>query len=348
MKIIKGKLTLTLLVFMFWSSILNASDNFKLIQKVTFDDEVYGYFRDAIIDKDNDLICSFYRTPLRMFTKEKSMTFATRGQGPNQLTDLWTYCLYQSDLALFEMPNKIKIFAKKNGAYVWKETKWLKSGPYVHTPRDAIFFDDKWFVAGANYHDLGGKGSKISFIKIYAADGNPLKDLIFKESSGDTQYLHMDFFVLDCNGNVLYLPENELKVTVIDPKELKIIREAALETPSSYKPMPPDFYVPKRSDNPGDIMKMLEKWRFSYSRILSIAVDNGHLVLQYRVFDDKLKKFALLFYDTGSFKLEKTIFTNDCFMTARTGKYYFYANGDPGIDEEADKCVINVYSFEDK
>ena len=67
-----------------------------------------------------------------------------------------------------------------------------------------------------------------------------------------------------------------------------------------------------------------------------------------RTCEAKLKKFALLFYNAENFKLERTIFTNDLLLGAKDGKYYFYANGDPGRDEEAEEFIIHIYSFGDK
>jgi hypothetical protein len=52
-----------------------------------------------------------------------------------------------------------------------------------------------------------------------------------------------------------------------------------------------------------------------------------------------------LFYNTKTFKLERTILINDRLLGIRDGKYYFYANGDPKYDEEADECIIKIYSF---
>jgi len=343
------KVIVSISVLMLSTVILQGAKDFKLVHRLTYKDQIYGYFRGSLIDSDNDIIVGFYGTPLRLFTPEKSIQFALMGQGPNQLTNLWAYCWYNNDLALFEMPNKIKIFMKKNDSYQWKETKWLKRGPFAHVPRGAVFFDNKWFIAGSNFHDMGGPTSKVSFVKIYGANGKPLKDLLFKQFKEPRMHIHMHYFILVCKNRVLYLPENELKVTVIDPTELKILKEVSLETPVYYKPMPPDFYILNDSGKRSDLLKALEYWKYSYSRISKVVVDENQLVLQFRIFDEERKKFALLFYNAENFKLEKTVFTDDCFLGARNGEYYFYANGDPGFDEEdADKCIINVYRFEDK
>lgn len=325
----------------------------ELERQFTYDDEIFGYFSSAIIDKDNHIIGSFYRSPMRLFTPEKSVTFAEKGQGPNELTGLWATGSYNDDLVFVEMPNKIKIFTKKDGKYVWKETKWFKRGMYLHAVRGIAFFDNKWFFAGINYLNMDKNDLKISFVKVYDAEGNPLKELLEKEVKDNLTeaypYTQMTHFIFDYKDRLFYLPENELKVTVIDPKELKVLKEISLETPACYKPMPPGLYTFKKRDGGENRELDLYEWMSSYSRIMKVQCDGEYLVLQFRVFDKKSKNFALLFYNAGTFKLEKTVFIDDCFMGARDGKYYFYAGGDPGIDEEdADKCIINVYGLKGK
>lgn len=325
----------------------------ELERQFTYDDEIFGYFSSAIIDKDNHIIGGFYNTPRRLFTPEQSVPFAELGQGPNQLTGLWATGTYNDDLAFVEMPNKIKIFTKKDGKYVWKETKWFKRGPYLHAVRGIAFLENKWFFAGINYIDMKKNDFKISFVKVYDSEGNPLKELLEREvKDNETEalpYMQMTHFIFDYKDRLFYLPENELKVTVIDPKELKVLKEISLEIPACYKPMPPGLYTFKKRDGGENRELDLYEWKSSYSRIMKVQCDGDYLVLQFRVFDKESKKFALLFYNADTFKLEKTLFIDDCFMGARDGKYYFYAGGDPGIDEEdADKCIINVYGLKGK
>jgi len=340
-------------IILIFSLTLAGAENFKPVRQKTYDDQIYGYFSRALIGKNNDIIASFYKTPLRLFTSEKSIQFAPYGQGPNELTGLWTLCRYKDDIAMVEMPNKIKIFTGKDGTYVWKETKWFKRGPYAHTPRSVVFLDNKWFFAGINFHDMKETDKKISFVKVYGSDGKAIKDMlvrVVKNAKSATPFMHMDHFIEIYKDRLFYLIENELKVTVIDPKGLSVLKELSLETPGYYKPMPQDFYIWKKYDKPGEnIEKDMEQWKFSYSRIMKVEIEGNYLVLQFRIFGEKQKKFALLFYNAENFKLEKTVFTDDCFLGARNGEYYFYANGDPGFDEEdADKCTINVYRWQEE
>jgi hypothetical protein len=83
-----------------------------------------------------------------------------------------------------------------------------------------------------------------------------------------------------------------------------------------------------------------------YSRINYVLVSGKSLVLQIRTCNDKMKKFALLFYNAETFKLENTVFTSDLLLGAKDGKFYFAAGGDPGRDHENDELVINICTLE--
>ncbi|MFC2156107.1 hypothetical protein ACFLRB_06435, partial [Acidobacteriota bacterium] len=145
------------------------------------------------------------------------------------------------------------------------------------------------------------------------------------------------------------LAENELKVHIISTKDLRVEKEVKLEIPGFYKKMPVDFYTFKKYDKPSEnYQKDIEYWQTAYSRIQKVIIEDNFLILQMRTVSDQLKKFALLFYNAENFKLEKIIFSNDLLLGARDGKYYFYANGDPGRDEEAEDFIIHIYSFGDK
>jgi hypothetical protein len=91
----------------------------------------------------------------------------------------------------------------------------------------------------------------------------------------------------------------------------------------------------------------VETWATGYSSITEAAVDGNWLVVQVRTCSTKEKKFALLFYNVeNNFKLEKTVFTDDFLLDVKDGKYYCFANGDPGRDDDTDQCIINIYAWE--
>jgi hypothetical protein len=142
--------------------------------------------------------------------------------------------------------------------------------------------------------------------------------------------------------------ENELKVYVVSTKTLEIIKEVQLEIPPFYKKMPESFYAWKEYKDRSELPLDIEKWDMGYSSIQGIAVDGNYLVVQIRTPVEKMKKFALLFYNAETFKLERTVFLDDYLLDVKDGKYYCYANGNPGRDENTDECIINIYSFEEK
>ena len=159
----------------------------------------------------------------------------------------------------------------------------------------------------------------------------------------------MNFYIDAYKDQLFFIKENELKLKVICPKELVLKRTIQLPSPDFYKKMPESYYSYKKEFR-GNIQRLrrdFESWRTDYSKISKMLVEGDNLVLQIRTCSDELKKFALLFYNAGTFKLERTIYTDDYLLAAKDGKYYFFANGHPSLDDDTDECIINIYSFID-
>jgi len=332
---------------------LGAGQEFTLIEKWTPGDEILGRVCFSLVDKDNHIVGTFFKSGNRLIKPKEVMSFAPFGQGPGDLMDIRALFFYHDDIAFVENHGKIKVFKKEGGKYVIKEIIWLKTGKFPHSVRDGLFLDNKWFLSGGEYHSDTSrvKGEKkLSYIRILQADGKFIKNLIFKsfpDSYKSAQSDYLKHFLAAYKGNVFFLSENELKVHLIPIKDLEVKRVVDLQIPSFYRKMPPDFYMLNDShvDAPDVFVRDLEKWQTEYSRIHKVLVEGDYLVLQMRTCDPKLKKFALLFYNADTFKLEKTILTNDYLLGARNGRYYFFANGDPGRDEEAEDLIIHIYSF---
>jgi hypothetical protein len=272
------------------------------------------------------------------------------GQGPSDLYIPYSACNYGDDIAYIELSQKLKIFTKKENTYTWKETKSIKN-PYPFEPRDMLYNNGKWFFAGHNVSLYDKKNKETTFFYLYAYNdkGKPIKGLISRTLPFHVDHSPMDYFLELYRDRFFLMKENELKLYEINPDEIKLLREITLETPDFYKKMPPDFYMfkePPAADM--KFIKTIENWKASYSSITGMAVDNGYLSVQVRTCSDKLKKYALLFYNADTFKLAKIFFSNDFFFGASKGKYYFYANGNPGYDEEAEECIINLYSFKEE
>jgi hypothetical protein len=324
---------------------------FKKIQQWNHGDkELYNILFLPIITKEGNIILrdggkrgSYIISPTEV------VRFAPLGQGPSDLYMPFSSCNYGDDIAYIGLSKKIKIFTKKGNTYTWKETKSIKS-PYSFIPRDMLFHNGKWFFAGFNVTSDDKKRNRITFfyLSVISDKGEPVKGLISREIPYEEDPAQMHYFLELHRDRVFLMIENELKVYEIGTDEIKVLREIALETPGFYTKMPPDFYTFKKPPtDENKFVRTIENWKLSYSSITNTAVDNGYLAIQVRTCSDKLKKYALLFYNTDSFKLEKIFYSNDFFFGARKGIYYFYAKGNPGFDEEAEECVINLYSFEE-
>ena len=329
-----------------------ADVEFKMIQQWNHGDkELYNILFIPIITKDGNLILRDGRQKWSYLIGPKEVVkFAPMGQGPSDLYIPYSACNYGDDIAYFEISKKLKIFTKKENTYSWKETKSIIS-PYSFEPRDMLFHNGKWLFAGHNVSSYDKKKKEVTFFYFYAYNdkGKPIKGLISRTLPYIVDHSPMDYFLELSGKRIFLMKENELKVFLIDPDEIKLLREITLEIPDFYKKMPPDFYTfkePPAADM--QFIKTIENWKASYSSITGMAVENGYLAVQVRTCSDKLKKYAMLFYNAETFKLEKTFFSNDFFYGASKGKYYFYARGNPGYDEEAEECIINLYSFKEK
>ncbi|MFC2156109.1 hypothetical protein ACFLRB_06445 [Acidobacteriota bacterium] len=340
-----------LLFILILALFLNGAKTFEKIETWHPGDETFGPFSFGIIDEDGKIIAAFFYSGNRVITPNKIIKIAPRGQGPGDLTDMMALFHHNNDIAFVERADKVKIFQKEGETYKIKEIKWLKRGKYAHTISDGIYLDNKWFLAGFEMidADIDKKIQHISFLKIYDKEGKPLKNLIKKQLDKANQFYLMDYYVVNYKDFVYFLPENELTVHLISLKELQVEKVVKLEIPEFYKKMPADFYAWKMYNKPNEsLRKDFETWKTSYSRINKVVTADDYLVLQMRTCSDKLKKFALLFYNANTFKLEKTIFINDLLINTRDSKYYFFANGDPGRDEEAEDVKIHICSFRGK
>ena len=334
------------LLFIFFS-IMDAKE-FKQIQQWKHGDQkLYGGIYFAAIDKDHQLVIDFgERSGCRVITPTQIKSFGPAGQGPSDLSMVMGMCPFNDDLAFIQMGHSIKIFTKKNGNYEWKETQWLKRDYYPHIIKDALFLDNKWFFAGLNYLDIKGEKNHVNLLTIYNSDGKTKVNLLEEWHDKKKAYANMDFYIAYHKNSVLVMPENKLKAYEISIDQLKVLKEWPLEIPSFYKKMPDDFYnMGEMGEDPQIFTRNYYKWKSGYSRITNVITEDGHLILQLRTCSDMLKKFALLFYNIETMKLEHTIFIDDYLLASRDGKYYFYAGGNPIEDEGTDNCTINIYAF---
>jgi hypothetical protein len=340
-------ITLLIIIFLLLAAFISGQENFKLIKQWIHSNEIIGYVFYTLIDKDDHIVGTFYKTGNCLITPEKVIKIAPKGLGPGDLMDIKGLSFYHDDIVFFEQPEKAKVFTKTNGTYKIKQTIWFKRDPHLHVVKNGLFYDNKWFLAG--YETMVQKkyeSRAATFLKIYDHNGTPVKRLIQKSYKEMNQEYIMDYYVIGFKDRVFFMTENNFKIYIISVKDLETVKVVDLRKPEFYKEMPKDYYVWKTYDNPNDnFIKDVEKWKTTYSRIHKVIVEEEFLIIQIRTCTKNLTKFALLFYDTRNFELKRTILTEDLLLGARKGRYYFHANGDPTRDEEAENFIINIYKF---
>jgi hypothetical protein len=321
----------------------------RVIDRWKFDETINGTVWHSLVDKDDHLVVAFFRTGLRLITPNKMIAFAPFGQGPNEVENFEAMTFYNDGIAIFERLEKAKIFTKKEGSYAMKEILWFKRGGiFSFLTTAALFIDNKWFLAGLGNLERKGKISQYYCLNVFDNNRKPMKKLLtFKRPDQDDYYHLIRHHCASFNDLVFILKANTLKMAVISSKDAEVVKEVTLEPPSFYKKMPENYYLHKDNhmDQPRQLLLDLENWQTTYSRITRAVVDGNYLVLSVRTCSKNHKRFALLFYNAKTYKLEKVLFTDDFLLAAKNNKYYFYANGEPTLDENTDKCIINVYKL---
>ncbi|RPI72278.1 MAG: hypothetical protein EHM45_22460 [Desulfobacteraceae bacterium] len=323
--------------------------DFKLIDTWNHDDkEILTCVGDPIINDEGNVVARICgKVGSVIISKKEVVSFAPFGQGPSDLYLMMAQCRYQNDIAFLEYPNKMKIFTRKDNTYVWKSQMWLKQGYYPYIVRDMIFIDDKWFTGGYKILKEGSKVQNAALVNIFDEQGKLIKELLKKEFPTGIRH-EEDYYLTHYNNRVFFMVEYELKVHEISATRMEVTQEIPLTIPPFYKKMPADFYNFVFYKEEKGLSLDYERWKTSYSYIMRVAVEDGCLVIQIRTFGENQKRFALLFYDINNFSLKRTISIDDYFLGTRNGIYYFYRNGNPGFDEDADECVVNLYSFKEK
>ena len=340
-----------ILICLILTNTLQSSPVLKKVDQWKLKETIAGKHFFSLIDKDNQLISSFYKMPFLVISRDKIFQFAQYGLGPSEIINSFTDFLYKGDLAIMESQDKLKIFAKKNGNYSWKETKRIKRSPLFTIMKSALFVDEKFVFAGIEQtQTIDAKTGEFFQIKICDDSGKIQKYLLPKKSNFLEIYplmLMNSFLVSYKDQTVFFLKENQLKISEIDIKNMRIVREKVLEIPKFYKKMPDNFYIFKKYDNPKDNFILdIETWQTSYSAITAVAIDRNNLVIQVRIFEPEKQKFALLFYNITDLKLVNTILTDDLLLDIKDGKYYCFAGGDPVLDQDGEgDSIINIYSL---
>jgi hypothetical protein len=321
----------------------------KLLKQWIHNVDVGGEISHCLLDKYSNIIL-VHRPGISLVNEKKITTFAEWGQGPDQINSVYAICDYQGDLAVFELNNQIKLFKMEGETYHEINKKWLKINPGIYFLRDAFYAQGRFF--------LGGLFTiKEEREKIYAALMMAYNDLsgqveekfglVYYPKPSDHYIIRKHFAIY--GDHLLFLPQNELKVYMISLNNLNLEKTVELKPPGFYIPMPKTFFLLKNYKDDNEYWKTIVTWMSSYSAVTRMVVlQNRYLILQIRTCNSKQKKFALLFYDiNNNFFLSNVIYTNDLLLAGEGDKalLYFFNGGDPMIDEEAGKLIINIYQI---
>ncbi len=335
--------------FLLAISLLAQKVQLERVDQWKLDHNPIAFIGNTYISKDNSIIGLFRDVWGVEITKKEIKQFAGYGEAPNEVILPTILFSYGDDIAIAELVGRVKIFTKKENSYTFKKSIWLKKGELPLSPRSGVFCDGKLFVAGVHFLKYTKGNYYSSLITVFDEKGKQVKTLLEKDLTLDKQYHEFLVFIVKLkNDRLAFLQENEPIVTLISPKSMNVVKQVPLQLPSFYKKMPGDFYSKKSTVKFGDsayYLKMLETFRTGYSRINNLYFDQDRLILQMRTCDKKLKRYAILVYNADTFKLEHTLYTDDYLVGVKDGKFYCFANGNPGWDGDIDDVVFNIYKI---
>lgn len=340
------------ILFGILSTLFGSGFPLKKIDCWKHDQTYWGPISGSFLDFRGDLILKFNKGPV-VIDKNASVPFAFFGQGPDEISQLYTICEYNEDLALFEDINKIKVFKKTGSTFTSKQTVWLKRNPLPVLLKAALFYKEHFFLAGWNVQGVPTSPDTMNVANLQIFEENsksPGKYTIFETGvKADRQY-EIDRLLVPYGKHVLYLKQSEMKVVFVSLETLDVEKTIDLRIPSFYKPMPKNFYFRKdyKGNHKGYLMD-LEEWSTSYSAITkAVLYKSDHLLLQIRTCSEQEGKFALLFYNLkNNCSLDGVTFMNDLLLAERDGNLYCYKNGNPDLDEDTETTEINIYRVND-
>jgi hypothetical protein len=334
---------------------LKAEINLKKTDEWKSDYLVHGEYRGSFINENNELIIMFFKHGILRVKKGKTEVIAKEGRGPGEIFAWRSLCQYQKGFADIELYRKIQIFDLKKGDYRWVKNIWRDEKLCTQYMAGSLFLDNKWILSGGTFSHENREKEKQDvfspyFMRILNKNGKFIKRLVrlkFKEPI--RSYLYNSFLGYD-KDNIYLAIETNLNVYVIDRKKYIIKKRLNLPVPECYKKIPKRFYAFRRKRGERKSMQLLyEEWKTNYSIITNFKVMSDYFIIQIRNFGKKSdKKFALLFYDKKTLKLKQIIHTNDFLLNIKKGRLYFYKNGIPPFDDEADSLSINIYKFEER
>jgi len=334
------------MLFLLAISLLAQKAKLERIDQWKFDHDPLIYISNTYISENNSIIGFMGNVVAAEITNAGINQFIEYGEGPNQVIIPTLIFQHGDDIAIAELVGRVKIFSKKEKVYTFKESKWLKKGPLPFFPRECVFRENKFFISGFHILSQTKEIVNAALVSIFDEKGKLVKTLLEKKWSVYQLYGNLLFYISNFkNDQLAFIPENEPIVTLISPKSMEVVKEVPLQIPSFYKKMPEDFWSYKlmNTGDSGYLRKMRETFYTGYSRINNLYFDQNRLILQMRTCDKKLKRYAILLYNADTFKLEHTLYTDDYLVGVKDGKFYCFANGNPGWDGDIDDVVFNIY-----
>lgn len=310
--------------------------------------DVYSSIYGPLFTKNKEILLIIGAHNGSRIVSDKAIhTYAPFGQGPSEVNLPGAQCRYGEDIAILCFPNQIKVMSRQGDTYVWKETKWLQNRPmftYLKALRHAW---DKWYAAGFFSLEVlkQDKESEAAILTAYSGQGKIIEHFFKKSFQPAFRHWEKDYF-LESTKECLYLMvEDELKLYQLPHSNFDRGSARPLPQPREYIPIPPDFYRFKQTKDGGkDLFMDLNRWKTSYSAITYFSVEGDRLIVQIRT-PSQAQKFMLLLYDLKTHTLKSSYPVNDLFLGIKDGILYFYRNGDPNLDEDADTFVINLYTL---
>lgn len=316
-------------------------EDYKLLARWVFPEAKPGsYILDSVVDASGRLVIMGMRWGIKIITQNQIKDLAKFGEGPGDI--LHPAALYTDRDYLVDIENygRLVYFRDINGEYKYYKTEWLRNREQI--VRGGVYCNGKWYLTGFLSFPRESF-SRGYFLTIFDAKGRLKKRELFIDFKKPNRPYLLSTYIRKLNGKVWIALEHRPTIYIVDCKTDKLERKITLKVPAFYKPFKKLMPPPKRIISSQTLQKIYEDWIFSYSRIENMLLDEKNLILQIRTASSKLPTYAVLFYDNRTFKLKNIYFANHRLLGEKNGKFYFFENGDPGLDDLADTVAIRIY-----
>ncbi len=313
--------------------------DFRLKEVWEFPDEkIGGYIYDSDISPNGDVIFWGFKWWIVKVNKKGISLLTPKGEGPGEVKSPFNFFITKDLIGVMETYGKISFFKIDKSSYKFLKFIFLKPSYQIKT---SFFQCGGKFYVGGFLPASPGTLAKGYFLTVYDDKGKPIGKTLFLDFKKNSRIYLSRTFMRKYGNRLFVFLEFSPTVYWLNCGENNVKGKVSLKMPDFYVPMhklpePPKGVISRRK-----LQEIYETWEASYSRIEEIAIDGDYLILQIRTL--KKPKFALLFYKLKDFSLKKFYFGMDRFLGTRNGLFYFFANGNPGFDDEADELKIKIY-----